>query len=313
MSQISSGSVLPGTELVSQSQIDEKRTLALNKKIEAIINAIMVTGDFVGFGKRMLARPSSPDIANKVVGYHLTESASVKAAESIVASSEGKETVSIFFNKQTKEYMVIKGDAASLRKGLAKEWELVPELTDLVAAQARVEAEVTKDIAQIRDNLESMQKSTVPEYTDEIALPGGKFWRRNEDAWCYFASPPKYCIKWVKVARRSGPSLELQSAFSGKKIEYKGGKAFIKEAELDGVRFDRIEKNVLGEVKGDYSVPIGLGSQDAANKLLDEAKRQVRLAKKYGMQLEWHVRQDQLVAFQNAVGSSYPIIKFVPY
>lgn len=205
LTQISSGSVLPGTELVAQSQIDEKRAIAVNKKIEAIINAIMVSGDFVGFGKRMLARPTNPDVANKVVGYHLTEGASVSAAQSVVAKSEGKETVSIFFNKQSKEYMVVKGEGAELRKGLAKEWELVPELNDLVAAQGKVERAAAQAMGEISDNLDNMRPSSLKDYVNEIPMGGNTYWRRNaDDMWCYFASPPKFCFKWVTLKSPQG-------------------------------------------------------------------------------------------------------------
>jgi hypothetical protein len=124
------------------------------------------------------------------------------------------------------------------------------------------------------------------------------------------AAPP---INRVLVGRRGGPSLELQSQFSGSKIRYARNKAYITEAELDGVYFDRIEKNVLGEVKGDYSVPIRIGSQDAADRLVAEAGRQMKVAKKYGLRIEWHVRAEDLAGFQNVVGSKHPSITFVPY
>jgi hypothetical protein len=120
-------------------------------------------------------------------------------------------------------------------------------------------------------------------------------------------------VKRVWVARRSGPSLENQSAFSGSRIRYKGNKSYIKEAELDGVFFDRIRKNVLGEVKGDYSVPIRIGSQHAADRLIAEARRQIAVATKYGLLLEWHVRAADLAGFKNVVGVKYPNITFVPY
>jgi Domain of unknown function (DUF4157) len=124
-------------------------------------------------------------------------------------------------------------------------------------------------------------------------------------------TPPP--INPVMIGRRQGPWLDLQSMFSGSKVKYIGNKAFIQEQELDGVLFDRIEKNVLGEVKGDYSVPMRLGSQDAADRLVAEAWRQMKISRKYGMALEWHVRKADLAGFQNVVGAKFPKIKFVPY
>jgi hypothetical protein len=63
---------------------------------------------------------------------------------------------------------------------------------------------------------------------------------------------------------------------------------------------------IVGEVKGPYSVPIGIGTQ-AADRPLAEAGRQMKLATKYGL------RAENVAGFQNAVGSKYRGITSVPY
>ncbi len=177
---------------------------------------------------------------------------------------------------------------------------------------------------EIEANADKLAPSAVAGFEEEIAIGGSKTWRRAEDVWCLFASPPKKCVRivWRLIGRRQGPWLELQSMLSGKTIKYVGSRAFIEEADIDGVMFDSISRDVRGrvtavprlqEVKGDYSVPIKLGSKDVADRLIDEASRQMKVAKRYGLVLEWHVRRDQLAGFRNVVGTAYPGIVFVPY
>ncbi len=120
--------------------------------------------------------------------------------------------------------------------------------------------------------------------------------------------------KWVRVARRSsGSSLETQSSYSGKPIVYKDGKAYIQEYELGGVRFDRFKNGVLGDVKDNYGFLIKIGSKKAANALRDEAGRQLAVAEKYGLPVEWHVRAQYVSAFKNVLGRKYAAINVIGY
>jgi RHS repeat-associated protein len=113
--------------------------------------------------------------------------------------------------------------------------------------------------------------------------------------------------------------LNIQAKFSGNEPRYdeETGKTYIKEYYLDGVYFDRFKDGVLGEVKDDYSFPIYIASKTsntkAAEQILSEAQRHTEVAGKYGLSVEWYVREQDVQAFQNVIGEKYPSIKIVPY
>ncbi|WP_330254176.1 hypothetical protein OG874_06330 [Nocardia sp. NBC_00565] len=120
--------------------------------------------------------------------------------------------------------------------------------------------------------------------------------------------------KWVEVGRRSsGESLQRQSEFSDKPIVYKNGKARIEEYQIDDVSFDRFKNGVLGEVKDNYGFLIKMGSKSAAGQLVNEAARHQRIATKYGLPVEWHVRPEYVDAFKNVLGKKFPSINVVPW
>jgi hypothetical protein len=122
---------------------------------------------------------------------------------------------------------------------------------------------------------------------------------------------------WVSLGRRSGDSLDVQSAFSGKTAKYRDGTAYIDEYVLDDVPFDRLQGKVLGEVKGDYSFAARVGKYNpdvkAIGDLEKEAKSQIAVAEKYGLQLEWYVRQADLAFFQSVLKNYLDKIKLVTY
>ncbi len=123
--------------------------------------------------------------------------------------------------------------------------------------------------------------------------------------------------KWREVERNPGPALDLQAGFAGKEIHYRGGKAYIEEYELGGVRFDRITQDgVLGELKGDYSFlpKVGRFNPKPIRELQEEAMRQVKVAKANGLPLEWHVRSQDL-AYITAIMPREVLnyVKFIPY
>lgn len=118
----------------------------------------------------------------------------------------------------------------------------------------------------------------------------------------------------MSVARRSdGTSLDMQSQYSGKPINYKNGKAYIQEYVLDGVRFDRFKNGVLGDVKDNYGFLIKMGSKQAAQALRDEAGRQLSVSRRYGLPVEWQVRPEYVTAFQTVLGTKYSAIRVVPW
>lgn len=206
LGQVSSATVLPGTELVAQAQIDEKKAKALNKAIEAILNSIMVGGDFVGLAKRVILRPKNIEIASKVVGYHLTEGAALRSAESAVAKSEGTEAFSIFFNKESKEYAVIRGEVDSLEKSLPKNWTFVPELTEALAEKrlfALEENLLKQEIKNPEKILPVVDQKLLNEgYVVEIPIGKHTYRYRLDGTWCRFSSFPKCNFDFGGFARR---------------------------------------------------------------------------------------------------------------
>ncbi|MEH2048251.1 eCIS core domain-containing protein [Nostoc sp.] len=206
LGQVSSATVLPGTELVAQAQIDEKKAKALNKAIEAILNSIIVGGDFVGLAKRVILRPQNIEIASKVVGYHLTEGAALRSAESAVAKSEGTEAFSIFFNKESKEYAVIRGEVDSLEKSLPKNWAFVPELTEALAEKrlfALEENLLKQEIKNPEKILPVVDQKLLNEgYIVEIPIGKHTYRYRLDGTWCRFSSFPKCNFDFGGFARR---------------------------------------------------------------------------------------------------------------
>ncbi|MDP1560012.1 MAG: hypothetical protein Q8M16_01280, partial [Pirellulaceae bacterium] len=122
---------------------------------------------------------------------------------------------------------------------------------------------------------------------------------------------------WKAIARNDGPALELQQAFSGKPVQHLNGKHYIEEFELDGVYFDRVENGVLGEVKGDYGFAkrIGLHNPNLAaiEQTVDEARRQVAIARKHGLPLEWHVSKNDLDFFKTVLRDYLKDIRLITY
>jgi RHS repeat-associated protein len=132
--------------------------------------------------------------------------------------------------------------------------------------------------------------------------------------------PPRGPGQWVEIARsKVGTSLDTQSMFSGKKIRYAGGKAYIREYRLidkktgKPVYFDRFSGGVLGDVKDNYAFLVEHNLSGAADALLEEAERQTRVAKQYGLSVEWYVRADAAKAFRTLLHDKYPQIKVVSW
>lgn len=109
---------------------------------------------------------------------------------------------------------------------------------------------------------------------------------------------------WVEVARgRHG--LEHQSNMSGQPIREASGKLYIKEYEVNGVKFDDYKNGKLYEYKGrhghlfDKDNDLRSWVKDPGA-LREQALRQVRAAK--GVHVVWRVGAGQVAAFTKAVG-----------
>jgi len=120
--------------------------------------------------------------------------------------------------------------------------------------------------------------------------------------------------KWVEVARaRQG--LAHQSKMSGQPIVERGGKLYIREYEVNGVKFDDYRKGVLYE----YRAPQGnlLKNREkefrhwceAGPGAQKEAIRQAKFAE--GIPVVWRVGADQVHGFKQAVGN-VPGIEIIP-
>jgi len=115
--------------------------------------------------------------------------------------------------------------------------------------------------------------------------------------------------KWVEVQR--GPyGLAHQSKMSGRPIRESGGKLFIKEYELNGVKFDDYRDGKLYEYKGrlghlfDGNNELKPWIKDP-KQFRDEALRQVKAAN--GIPVIWRVGRHQVEAVRKAVGKVHGI------
>lgn len=86
---------------------------------------------------------------------------------------------------------------------------------------------------------------------------------------------------------------------------------------MDGVYFDRVQDGVLGEIKGDYDFTkrIGLHNPNLAAiaGTVDEAQRQVAIARKHGLPLEWHVSKNDLDFFKTVLRDYLDDIRLITY
>ncbi|MBM4328496.1 MAG: hypothetical protein FJ118_15195 [Deltaproteobacteria bacterium] len=110
--------------------------------------------------------------------------------------------------------------------------------------------------------------------------------------------------KWVEVAL-SPIGLAHQSAMSGQPIRARGGKLYIREYELNGVKFDDYKNGTLYEYKGPHGNLLNKERKfddwvSGAEKLRDQAVRQTKAAQ--GIPVVWRVGAGQVKAFQKAVG-----------
>jgi hypothetical protein len=114
--------------------------------------------------------------------------------------------------------------------------------------------------------------------------------------------------KWVEVAR-SFRGLEHQSKMSGQPIIVRDGKYYIKEYELNGVKFDDYKYEELYEYKGPQGNLVNRKTNEfyeCINTLHDDALRQSEAAQ--GIPVIWRVGADQVDAFRKAVGKVPGII-----
>jgi hypothetical protein len=118
--------------------------------------------------------------------------------------------------------------------------------------------------------------------------------------------------EWVEVQRELG--IEHQSIMSGQRIVERGGKRYIREYKVNGVKFDDYKDGKLYEYKGRQG---NLKNRDGLfpdwakirKEARDQAVSQVKAAK--GIPVIWKVGTDQVRAFKEAVGDM-PGITIVP-
>ena len=119
--------------------------------------------------------------------------------------------------------------------------------------------------------------------------------------------------KWVEVPRGL-QGLKHQSRMSGQPIIKRDGKLYIKEYELNGVKFDDYKNGILYETKHRYTNFIKDGKEfrwwfDGADEARIQARNQLEAAK--GIPVIWRVGADQVEAFGNAL-KNFPKINVKP-
>ncbi len=109
--------------------------------------------------------------------------------------------------------------------------------------------------------------------------------------------------EWVEVCR-SRTGLEHQSKMSGQPIRRSGGKHYINEYEVNGVKFDDYKRGTLYEYKGPYGNLLNKNGEfdhwfEGASGARQQARSQVEAAK--GRRLIWRVGENQVKAFEKAL------------
>ena len=102
---------------------------------------------------------------------------------------------------------------------------------------------------------------------------------------------------------RAWQGLEHQSKMSGQPIRERGGKYFINEYELNGVKFDDYKNGKLYEYKGPQGNLVNRKTDEfceCITGLHDDAIRQAKAAR--GIPVIWRVEDNQVKAFERAVG-----------
>ncbi len=109
---------------------------------------------------------------------------------------------------------------------------------------------------------------------------------------------------WVEVPR--GPNgMAHQSKMSGQQIRESGGRLYIKEYEVNGVKFDDYKNGKLYEYKGPHGHLFDKNNDlrpwvKDPGEMRKQAVRQAKAAK--GIPVIWRVGAHQVKAFKNAVG-----------
>ncbi|MBI5250282.1 MAG: hypothetical protein HY912_12375 [Desulfomonile tiedjei] len=109
---------------------------------------------------------------------------------------------------------------------------------------------------------------------------------------------------WVEVPR-APLGLEHQSKMSGQAIRESGGKSYIREYELNGVKFDDYKDGKLYEYKGPQGKLLNKEGEfydwvRGSKAAQDQAARQVEAAA--GIPVVWKVGPNQVKAYQEAIG-----------
>lgn len=118
---------------------------------------------------------------------------------------------------------------------------------------------------------------------------------------------------WVEVAR--GPNgMAHQSKMSGQKIRESGGRLYIKEYEVNGVKFDDYKNGILYEYKGPHGHLFNKNNElhpwvKDPGEMRRQAVRQAEAAK--GIPVIWRVGAHQVDAVTKAVGKVRGV-KIVP-
>ena len=143
-------------------------------------------------------------------------------------------------------------------------------------------------------------------------------------AWDPDLQPGRY-ITVFRTARSDAveAALEAQGVWSGLPYRWRTGSTIaLTEYQIDNLPFDDATFDQFGslarleEFKWSYSGSIARGSRAVADRLIDQATRQLAVADEHGVPLRWTVADTELPYFQNALGedlssqiewSTYPL------
>jgi len=274
LTDLSKATVLPGTDLVAQAQIDEKKTAAIGHAIEAFVNAALVAADFIKFRKLGRFRPTDPNITKNILGYETLQSGAQLRYARAIEETGRKVEIGLYQHAKSGEYAIVRGSEAHVG-GLGEEWIPIqhfhPNVSAIPGFQAASRLGSTGDLAKLMTQAKALERDLTASvlHIDEKGV---------EHVFHYTAK--KAGDKWVYVIR-----YELQP---GKIVEETFEEAFLK-AKIEEHTF-KVLRAAAGPSPG--AVPVlkpgkGFEMFKEAMKALGEAPPDQRalLAKEFEKQI----------------------------
>jgi hypothetical protein len=161
LTDLSKATVLPGTDLVAQAQIDAKVAAAIGHAIEAFVNAALVAADFLKFRKLGRFRPTDPNIVKNILGYETLESGARLRYARAIEETGRKVEIGLYQHAKSGEYAIVKGSEAHVG-GLGEEWipkeHFHPTVSAIPGFEATSRVASTADLAKLMGHAKALDR-----------------------------------------------------------------------------------------------------------------------------------------------------------